>query len=184
MKMKQYQIVLSLLIFAISACAPYVYDVRDSSTPLPADLNNKMIKPFSKWSLNFQYENQNRNFQIKMPLEISLYSINTAKNTQRSIAEFVTQDGLRAFFIEDEGDGVTEIFIFENPKIDLKPMVIYGKYLQFDWDITKEKLYECYLYNENYELKKGYLSDSHFGLYESRYGRKLQKNGCTFKRNN
>ena len=181
MKMKQYKIILIFLVFCISACAPVVYDRRDSNIALTADTTNKVIKPFSKWSLLFEYRGKKQKFLLKMPPEFFVNRINAEKNTQVAVGEFYTQNGLKARSLEDEGDGVLQILIFENPEMVIKPIVFLGKFLQFDWDINNEKLFECHFYYQFDKPQDFYLGVSHFGIYESRYSKNLQKNGCTLQ---
>ena len=181
MKIKQYKIILTFLSFFIIACAPAVYDRRDSTIALTADTTNKVIKPFSKWSLLFEYEGKRQKFLLKMPPEFFVNRINAEKKTQVAVGEFYTQSGLKARSFEDEGDGVLQILIFENPEIVMKSVVSLGKFLYFDWDIKNEKLFECYFYYQLDKPQESYLGVSHFGVYESRYSKNLQKNGCTLQ---
>ena len=77
--MKQYKIILIFLSFFIGACAPVVYDRRDSTIALTADTTNKVIKPFSRWSLTFEYGSKKQNFLLKMPGEFFVDRINAEK---------------------------------------------------------------------------------------------------------
>lgn len=179
--MKQYKIILIFLSFFIGACAPVVYDRRDSTIALTADTTNKVIKPFSRWSLTFEYGRKKQNFLLKMPGEFFVNRINAEKNTQVAIGEFYAQSGLKARSFEDEGDEVLQILIFENPEIVMKPVVTLGKFLHFNWDIDNEKIFECYFYYQLDKPQQSYSGVSHFGIYESRYSKNLQKDGCTLQ---
>jgi hypothetical protein len=173
--------VLMAFLLTLTACAPVAIDRRDSNTPLIANTDEKIIKPFSRWELIFDYKEKKQIFLMKMPGVFYLNSINPQKNTQRASGEFTTQGGIRGQSLEDEGEGFIQLLIFENPDVIVEPVVSYGKFLHHNWDIKNEKVFECYFFYKSDSSRGLLFGSSHYGLYESRYGRELQKDGCVLR---
>ena len=171
-----------LIVFIfIAACAPAATNGTSDPTSIEAEIVNptaKYFKPNQTWALLFKYQEIERLFTFTLADKLLLNNVRPGPDPDGSVAIIKTSDGLVGLLREEDPYSYASILIFANKQAQLNPRVLYGRLMSYYWSTEVETVYECHFDKPPKDRGDLYTGDSHFGRYQSPYGKELQKNGC------